>query len=445
MIVALAVLLLVGCDRGTDLRAELDRYMRQATEVWGFQGAVLVAAADGVLLREGYGAADRETERPITPDTQFMIGSLTKPFTASLILQLAAEKRLDLEAPIATYLPDYPSPGAGEITVHHLLSHSSGIPDLVRAGEFRARLGESHSPGELTAYLRDAPLEFPPGEGSAYSNSNYVLLGMIAEAVTGRTWADLVTERICAPLALRGTGVYPDYPDRSDFAVGYVAVAERPPLPAPYTHPSCGYAAGGLASTVDDLYRLDRALYGTQLLTRESVAAMLAPHAPPHAYGWMLDDPGGHPLAVHGGGLPGYTSILQRWTEDSLCVVILSNLPAVPLHGIALSLSAIVLGEAYEMPSVKEPLPLSPEALAEFAGTYRIAGGGERVLRIEGSDLVSQRDGGVTYRLLPETEERLFFAHDPLTTLTFARDDAGRITGHLLQQVFHRQLAERMP
>ncbi|MBD3235974.1 MAG: serine hydrolase [Candidatus Eisenbacteria bacterium] len=425
--------------------AQLEAYLDRAAEVWGFQGAALVASGDTLLLAQGYGSADLAGRRPITPETKFMIGSLTKPFTAILTLQLAGEGRIDLQAPIGAYLSDYPSPAAEHVTLHHLLSHSSGIPDLPGNAAFRARITEAHTPDALIAYFRDAPLQFPPGARSAYASANYVLLGRIAEEVTGRSWEALIRERICEPLGLVSTGVYPDYASRTDFAAGVLAGPDGSLRPAPPLHPSCGYAAGALASSVRDLLLLHRALASARLLPRETITAMESLQAPPFGYGWLLSEPGGHALVAHGGGLPGYSAILHRWTADSLCVAILGHRPSVPLHSLALSLAAIVFGADCPWPAAREPIALAPQTLGQYAGCYAIGDGGERCLEPDGGALLARRDGGTPYRLLAEARDRFRYAHDPLTYLHFERDDGGRIIGHTLRQAFHEEYARRIP
>ena len=444
-VLLLFIVLFIACVSEQAARSELDLYLDAAFDVWQFHGAYLVARGDSVLASGGRGFADLESRRPNTSDTRFLIGSATKPFTAIAIMKLWQEGKIDLDAPLAKYLKDYPSDVADRVTIGHLLSHRSGIPDLVRNQEFARRITEAMEPEEIVTYFRDLPLEFAPGSDYAYSSSNYVLLGLVVEAVAGPPWADYMQENICRPLGMTATGVFQDYPDLPDFAIGYAPGQAGPMTAAPVIDPSCGYAAGSLASTVEDLYKLCIALDDTILLSREAIDLMLTPHSPAYGYGWLVDDFGGHRLAAHGGGLPGYASIVQRWVDDSVCVIVLSNNVMAPAHTIATALAAIALGEQYEMPKVKTPIELSIERLAQFEGEYILTGGESRVIKMNGPHLTAQRGRGPAYPILPETETRFYFGHDHTTTLEFIRDAGGSISGHIFRQAFQIDTAHIRP
>ncbi len=436
IIIAASFQAVISCSREDATTATLDTYLQRAMEVWQFNGAVLVARSDRVLLREGYGYADIQNSRPNTPDTKFLIGSMTKPFTAIAILQLAEQGLLDLDTPLSAYLPHYPAAVADIVTIHHLLSHTSGIPDVINVPDFQARADKPITPMEIVAYFADLPSQFEPGARYAYSSSNYVLLGLIVEAVSGQPWADYIREHVCGPAEMGNTGVYLDYRDRPDFAIGYNPDSRGSLAEARVIHPSCGYAAGSLASTVDDLYRLDRALYDTVLLKKASIGKMLEPHSPVYGYGWLVDDVAGHRLTAHGGAVPGYVSMLHRWIDDSVCVVVLSNNVSVPVHTLATGLAAIVLNEPYEMPVTKQPDFGGIRDLEEYTGVYRIDSADFRLIARQGERLTAQRLDGLPQPMLPEARDTFYFERDQMTTLTFFRDDSDRIIGHVLRQTF---------
>jgi CubicO group peptidase (beta-lactamase class C family) len=431
-----------SCDRKQPEPDKYELYIDRAVQVWRFQGAFIVARGDNILARGSRGFADISLGGANTPETKFPIGSMTKSFTAIAILQLAERGLIGLQKPLSTYIPDYPPETGNRITVHDLLCHRSGIPDLVNNPDFIARIHESITPEETVGYFRGRTLLFQPGSRYSYSSSNYVLLGLIVAQASGQPWEQYIEEHICAPLKMTNTGVHHDCTDRSEFAYGYAPDPSGSLTEAPSIHPSCGYAAGGLISTVDDLYRLHMALYDTVLLSSTSLATMFTRHSPTYGYGWMVDDFGGHRLAAHGGGLPGYVSIMQRWIDDSTFVAVLCNNVMVPVHSIANALAAIALGERYEMPIVKTPISIPPERLAEYEGRYRLGTGEYRYVGKDNGRLFIQEPSGTPYPIVPERPDRFFFEHDHLTTVTFTRDSSNTITGYILKQAFARDTAQ---
>ena len=182
LITALSLTLISGlsCKRVTQ---KLDEYMREAEEHWGFTGAVLVAVDGHVILSKGYGRANIPTGEPNTPDTKFFIGSITKQFTAAAILKLVEKGRITLDSPISVYLPDWPKSTGDRITVRHLLTHQSGIPCYTNNPLLMLHRMEGISQSELVGIIKASPLEFEPGTNFKYSNSGYIVLGEVIEAV----------------------------------------------------------------------------------------------------------------------------------------------------------------------------------------------------------------------------------------------------------------------
>jgi len=444
MSVGLFLMTIISCFTADTRLTPFDMYMQSAVDTWKFQGVVLVAQNDSILFRKAYGFADIANHRLNTPETKFLIGSTTKPFTAIATMQLYQQGLIELKKNISAYLPDYPKTVANRITIHHLLSHTSGIPDLTNNAEYRKRINEFVSADEITDYFKDLPLLFKPGEKYAYSSSNYVLLGRIIEKVSGLSWDEYIQKHICAPLDLHNTGVYFDYAKRSDFAIGYAPNREGILNAVPSIHPSCGYSAGSLASTVDDLYRVSRALDDTTLLNQATIDIMLTLHAATYGYGWLVDNLAGHRLTAHGGGVPGYVSIWQRWPDDSLCIIVMSNIVTAPVHTIATSLAAIALNEPYDLPVVKQPIYLSPEQLKTYEGEYQLESGEIRHIKLQTQHLTAQRGDGPPYVILPEANNRFFFAHDHMTTITFLLNSKEQVTAHVTRMMFGADTARKI-
>ncbi|MGB7841664.1 MAG: serine hydrolase domain-containing protein, partial [Salinimicrobium sp.] len=172
-----------------------------------FNGSVLVANEGEVIFADGYGMANMEYDIPNAPDTKHRLGSITKQFTAALILQLVEQGKLELDQPISKYLPDYKGPAANKVTIHHLLTHSSGIPSYTSfPGFFEETSRDPYSPEEFVKTFADSTLQFTPGEKFSYNNSGYFLLGYIIEKVTDKPYEQVLQENILAPLNMKNTG-----------------------------------------------------------------------------------------------------------------------------------------------------------------------------------------------------------------------------------------------
>jgi CubicO group peptidase (beta-lactamase class C family) len=317
-------------------RSRLESLARAHHDSGKFDGAVLVAERGRVIYEGAFGDAVREWKVPNTVDTRFRIASTTKQFTAALVLRLVEEGKLRLDAPVTTYLPGYPKPQGDRLTLHYLLSHSSGLPNFVARPDFYSGVGRlSHTPAQLMSLVDTMPLRFDPGARWDYSNTNYALLGMIVERVTGMAYADALRKWILEPLALRDT-----YYDDEEVVVprraqGYIR-GDSSWARAPFVDPSMIYAAGNLRSTVRDLYAWDRALAAGTVF-RDSAAArrMVSPQVdtgtPLGGYGYGVFV-GEYTLAgrqtrviQHGGTVPGFVAGFWRMPDDDRTVIVLDN------------------------------------------------------------------------------------------------------------------------
>jgi CubicO group peptidase (beta-lactamase class C family) len=194
-----ALLLIIGLYtevNGDAFTNELDEYLTASHEVWKFHGAALVAKDGKVLFKKGYGMASLELGVPSAPQMKYLIGSITKQFTAVAILQLEEKGRLSLEDPITKFLPDYPKETGDRVTIHHLLRHTSGVPSYTDNPEAMGLRTTPTTLEALIALFEDLPLDFEPGEKYEYSNSGYVLLGAVIEAVSGMTYEEYIKANI---------------------------------------------------------------------------------------------------------------------------------------------------------------------------------------------------------------------------------------------------------
>jgi CubicO group peptidase (beta-lactamase class C family) len=184
-----------------DVISSIDADLDDLAKEGAFSGSVLIAQGDSVLLSAGYGMADVENDVPNTPETRFRLGSVTKQFTAMAVLILQAQGKIDLEERMCDYIPDCPDHWK-TITIHQLLTHSSGLPDSWRFYAEKNKPGVSYGPEEIIGWFEEAPLDFEPGEMFLYSSTGYLLLGYLVEEVSGQSYEEFLRQEIFEPLEM---------------------------------------------------------------------------------------------------------------------------------------------------------------------------------------------------------------------------------------------------
>lgn len=309
------------------IQAELAAYIDDLFDSEPAWGGALVARDGQVLFERSYGWSDHRQAKPNGPKTVFRIQSLSKTFTAMATLMLFERGRLSLDDRVVDYVPELRE-GEG-VTVRHLLRMESGIPDFITP-EALENIDRFHYPEELLEYFVDRPLIFEPGSRFDYSNSNYVLLGLIIERVTGRSYGRFLKRNIFKPLKMRRSRFDPpDLAFAHDRAVGYDDISLDPPTEARYFHPSLAYAAGGILSTARNLLKWDQALYGERVLSQETLEEAFTPGVSVYGMGWILDhvriQGERHKLVWHTGGGPGFRSVLVRMVDARVTLVLLFN------------------------------------------------------------------------------------------------------------------------
>lgn len=315
-----------------------DTYLSKLTKARLFSGSVLIARNGKVLVRKGYGKADRKKHVMNTAQTKFRIGSMTKQFTAMAILILQAQGKLNVQDRICTYLGDCPTTWQ-KITLHHLLTHTSGIPDFAGFPDFKITMRSPSSPTQTIARFKDKPLAFQPGEKFSYSNSGYVVLGAIIEQVSGKRYEAFLQENIFVPLQMVNSGYNHN---KRDLAVGYRDQTNV----ADFIDMSIPYAAGSLYSTVEDLYRWDQALYTDKLIPKSLRDKMFTSFGGfGYGYGWGIGKEGDRPVVSHIGGIQGFSSSIARYPNDKVVILVLGNREDINSGDIGVQLAKIVFGE----------------------------------------------------------------------------------------------------
>src|SRR4051812_11811550 len=283
------------------LASKVEEYMDARVKRDHFSGSVLIARDGKVLFSRGYGMANLEHDVPNTPQTKFRLGSITKQFTAMAILILQERGKLKVEDKVKKYLPDAPK-AWDEITIRHLLTHTSGIPNYTAYPEFLKTLPVRVTLKELIAKFKDRPLDFKPGETFRYSNSGYVVLGQVIETAAGEGYASFLNKTIFTPLGMKDTGYDSLEPIIKHRASGYTRRLGIALTNCDYVDMSIPHAAGALYSTVEDLLKWDQALYTEKLVPRKSLEAMFTPFKDNYGYGWGIDKKRGRALDAPRGG-----------------------------------------------------------------------------------------------------------------------------------------------
>jgi CubicO group peptidase (beta-lactamase class C family) len=410
-----------------DLSTRVEEYMAARVQRDKFSGTVLIARAGQVIFCKGYGMANLELDVPCSPQTKFRLGSITKQFTAMAILILQERGKLNVSDKIKKYLPDAPK-AWDEITIHHLLTHTSGIPNVTSFPDFLKTLPIRVTLKELIAKFKDKPLDFKPGEKFKYSNSGYILLGQIIETVSGKPYASFLKEAIFVPLQMHDSGYDNAAQLLKHRASGYTRLLGLAHANALYIDMSLPHAAGALYSTVEDLLKWDRALDSEKLVSSKSLEAMHRPFKDGYGYGWAIDRKFGQPRYEHGGGIPGFVTIIERFPVEKLLVVALSNLETSHIERIGDDLAAIALGQPYVVPREPKVVKLDPKLYDAYVGRYEgelADGKGKREITVSTSSgrLMIQAKDQPRREAVPESETRFYLkAADGLVEFVRSRD-----------------------
>ncbi|MBV8864622.1 MAG: beta-lactamase family protein [Acidobacteriaceae bacterium] len=308
-----------------------------------FMGSVLVARGDHILLDKGYGSANLEWSIPNSPTTKFRLGSITKQFTAACVLLLQERGKVKVSDPVKKYMPNAPT-AWDKITIYHVLTHTSGIPNFTGFKDYTDLEAKSTTPEKLVERFRDKPLEFEPGTKWKYSNSGYALLGYLVEKITGQTYQQFLEQNIFTPLGMKDSGYDSNSSIIMHRASGYTPSGHGI-VNAGYIDMTIPFSAGALYSTTEDLLRWERGLFGGRVLKPASLKQMTTPFKQDYAFALMVKQVNGRKEIDHGGGIEGFNTELAYWPDDQLTVIVLGNLNSGAPGELAGQLAATIHGE----------------------------------------------------------------------------------------------------
>jgi CubicO group peptidase (beta-lactamase class C family) len=387
--------------------------------------SVIVVKKGQVIYKKGFGIADMELNVPVNADMNFRIGSITKQFTAVCILQLAEQGKLSLQDDIKKYIPDYTI--KEPITIEHLLTHTSGIKSYTNVDSFWKSMRTDMTPRAIIALTEKDTLEFKPGAKWNYNNTGYVMLGYIIEKVSGKTYEEYVQQNIFKPLGMSNSYYGSDTRIIKNRAKGYKS-NDKDFLNSDYISMTLPHAAGSLLSTVEDLWRWNKALYSYKLIKKEWVDKAITPYTlsdgKPTTYGYGLgvSKVQGSKSIEHGGGIPGFLTMGMYLPAEDIFVAVFSNCDCKSPDGVATKIAAIALGKPYNY----KALPLTEADAKQYEGIYVSESGEERVIRWDKDKLTSQRGGGNKFEIKLYEKDKFFFA-ESFSFIEFTRNSSGAV------------------
>ena len=415
-----------------DFKARADALVNASWPTDGPGGAVVITEHGKIVYSIGRGMADIAAKRPITPRTVFRLGSISKQFSAAVLLQLVDEGKVRLDDPISKYLPGFPKPG-GDATIAQILNHTVGVQSYTAIPGFmaEANTNRAYTTAQMIALFKDLPAPSKPGEKYEYNNSGYVLVGAVIEAVTGKPWHVAVEERIGRPLSLATIRYGVGEATMARMAKGYTE-GPNGVAPAQKIHMSVPHAAGALIGSAEDLAKWGQALHHGKVVSNTSYARMIAPTKLPdgttESYGFGLGqgDVRGHDSIGHGGGIFGFSTDSLYFPKDDLFIAVLTNSdsPKTSPDVAIRRLAAMALGNPFP---VMVETTVDGAALAPMMGIYALPDNkGERRFFVRDGQMYTQRSGAPESKVYAAGGDRFFYGNDSLNWFEMARDAAGK-------------------
>jgi CubicO group peptidase (beta-lactamase class C family) len=420
--------------------ARLDEYMSAAAAAPNhFTGSILVAKDGRPIISKGYGMADYELDVPNTPATVFRLASLSKAFTATAIMLLQERRKLNVEDHICRYLDMCPEAWQ-PITIKHLLTHTSGIPNYTSLPGYEGVAGQISTDEDVISRVRGMPLEFAPGDKFKYNNSGYHLLGMIIERISGESYENFIWENVFVPLGMTHSGRDVSQAIIKNRAAGY-SMANGVLVNAKFQNMAAVGGEGGLYSTTQDMLIWDQSLYTESLLSHKSLEEMFTPFKSIYGYGWNITKAFDRKEIRHNGSIFGFAAQINRFPDDKVTVIVLSNNQMTDATKIGNDLSAIVFGASYRIPQTAKTIPAS--ILQRYIGRYRFSPDMSVTVTLEGTKLFAQGTGQGKAELFASSEAQFFLANSD-AQIRFQEDQDGVIRAMIVSKAGKDTRGERI-
>jgi CubicO group peptidase (beta-lactamase class C family) len=425
----------------SELESKVDSFLKPVVEQDLISGSVLIAQKGEILLAKGYGLANREQDIPNTVDTKFRLGSMTKQFTAAAIMILEERGRLSINDTLSKFYPDYPN--GNKITLHHLLTHTSGIVNFTEIAKDAEKYVLPYSIDEVISWFKDQPLQFEPGEKFAYSNSGYVLLAGIIEQVSKTSYSDFLRTNIFEPLGMNNTGQDVFTTVVKKRATGHLSFGFEVEQ-VYYRDMKNMSGAGSLYSTPMDFYRWDQALYTDKLLSKASQDKMFTPYQGNYGYGWFIENRNGHKAISHRGEISGFIGSIERYPNDSLLVVAMFNYESTFARAAIKGLSEIALGLEPKPLLVQTPPTIDTVVLNSYSGMYRFDETDTLKVSVEENKLYVMGFGSKEKLSALPQKEHVFFVRGLNALIKFEVNAEGKANSLILVNSVHTYKAVRI-
>lgn len=381
--------------------------------------AILIAKGDTILYRKAFGMANLELNVKMKPETVFQLASITKQFTSVAIMMLVEQGKLSLKDPLSKFISDFSR--GNEITVHHLLNHTSGIKSYTNLPEFRTKTRMDMTPAEIVQFFKNLPLEFSPNEKYEYSNSGYLLLGYIIEQISGMTYGEFIQKNIFDKLAMKHSYYADSYKIIPNRASGY-QLYEGKYENAEYISTTIPYAAGSLMSTVDDMFLWSKAIRNNLLISENSKRIAFANHSltngkpTNYGYGWAINEIAGISTIEHTGGINGFTTSGIYVPDSNIYSIVLTNIDdGKGPESFNIKIVSTLLGKSIKEQSI---VHISESEMKKWVGAYQFDDV-VRFITYDQGKLYSAREGGRPMQLEPLSNHEFRFKNS-LTTYQFS-------------------------
>jgi CubicO group peptidase (beta-lactamase class C family) len=431
------VLCFVLCSFRVYANHDVDRFVEDYIKKKQIPGLALLVVKDGKILEQkGYGFANLENQVPVKPETIFQSGSMGKQFTATAVMLLVEQGKINLDDPIGKYLkvPD----AWNEMTVRRMLSHTSGLDDYPDDFDFR----KDYTEDQLLEIVGKQPLQFAPGTQWSYSNLAFLTLGILIHKVSGQFYGDFLKEHVWQPLGMNSTRIISEEDLVPNRAAGYRLVKGQIKNQE-WVAPSMNTTAdGSMYFNIVDLAKWDAGLYTEKILKKSSFDQMWTPiqlkdgSTYPYGFGWFLEKTNGHRLIEHAGEWQGFSTEIARYVDDHLTVVALTNLSGADAPYVA-HVVAGIYNAALQLPKHKE-ITIDAKTLQSYTGKYALSTDRNVEVKVEANHLVLVW-GDWTGEMLADSKTT-FFVPDSETTMRFVTDDKGHATSMILNTGRDREL-----
>jgi len=406
---------------------KLNDYLVSAATAYKFNGVALVARKGEVLLHKAYGWKNIVDNTYIDTASIFPILSITKSFTAMVILKLQEENKLSVKDKVSKYLPDFPN--GDKISIENLITHTSGLYNYTDdiGEEDSAIVNHPVARKRVLDIFYNKPLSYEPGQGFDYNNSGYYLAGMIIEKVSGKTWEQNIRDLIFDPLKMNSSGFDFNGLPEKEKVTGYQFLDAQKEKPYTFVDSTVSYSAGSIYSTTSDMYKWTQAIASRQILSKKSWEYAFKPHASDYGFGFRINNFFKKRYIKHSGGYPGFVSEFIYYPKEDVTIILLKNTGnyGEDLWPVTMGISCIVFGMPYDLWKRRTEIKLTNEQLREKEGRY----GASKIkvsFKVTDDQLYEILSNGMEFPLLAESEDS-FYLQNFNTTVQFKRNNEGII------------------